>query len=199
VYTLGVNLKHDKEKALKTGIDLLRLKGYNKIGVAEICKATGMPKGVFYNTFGSKEDFLIESVIAYGVSSRKAYQKFIADTDGGERAIDRLRSLYKKILVAHARMNYRGCLVCNTMAELGAENPILREVTTKQLNLNLKVIEPVVKQAQKDGDITNATSAKKITELLHLTLVGVSIRAKGLQDVTEGQETMKLLINSLSP
>lgn len=198
MYTPKVNIKHDKKKALSIGIDLFWTKGYNKVGVAEICKATGMPKGAFYNAFGSKEDFLIESVISYGNASRKVYQEFIDATDQGGRAIDRLQGMYKNVLATQPKRKFRGCLICNTMTELGVENPRLREITTNQLNLYLKVIEPVVKQAQKDGDITNTTSSKKITELLHMTFVGVVTRTKGLQDIKKGEETMALLFSSLT-
>jgi TetR/AcrR family transcriptional repressor of nem operon len=198
VYTPGVNLKHDKKKVLATGIDLFWTKGYNKVGVAEICKATGMPKGAFYNAFGSKEDFLIESVTSYGNASRKMYQEFIDATDHGERAIDRRQGMYEKVLAVQPKRKFRGCLICNTMSELGVENPRLREITTKQLNLYLEVIEPVVKQAQIDGDITNKASVKQITELLHMNFVGVVTRAKGLQDIKKGKETMALLFSSLA-
>ncbi|MEV5543961.1 helix-turn-helix domain-containing protein [Saccharopolyspora shandongensis] len=35
--------------------ELIELRGYSALGVAEICKAAGVPKGSFYYFFESKE------------------------------------------------------------------------------------------------------------------------------------------------
>jgi TetR/AcrR family transcriptional repressor of nem operon len=55
-----MNIKHDKEKVLKKGVELFWCKGYNNLGVEEICKSTGITKGSFYNSFKSKENLELE-------------------------------------------------------------------------------------------------------------------------------------------
>ena len=49
-----MNIKHDKENVLKIGLGMFCNKGYNSLGIDEICKVTGMTKGAFYNAFKSK-------------------------------------------------------------------------------------------------------------------------------------------------
>ena len=68
VYFYSMNIKHDKEQVLKTGVDLFWIKGYHSLGVDEICKLTGMTKGAFYNAFKSKENFLLKAIEVYGLA-----------------------------------------------------------------------------------------------------------------------------------
>ena len=59
-----VEFSDNKEDILAKGEILLRTQGYNKTGINEILKASGIPKGSFYNFFESKEDFGLQ-VLAY--------------------------------------------------------------------------------------------------------------------------------------
>ncbi len=61
-----MNKKHDHNEVLKSGLKLICSKGYNSLGVDEICKSTGMTKGAFYNAFQSKENFLLKGLVVYG-------------------------------------------------------------------------------------------------------------------------------------
>lgn len=195
-YTVLVNIKHDREKVLVKGFDLFWSRGYNSLGVAEICTTTGMTKGAFYNAFESKENFLLESIAAYGEMSKEIIGRFV--TGDGEKAIHRLRGMYEQMLDMQRGMNCRGCLVLNTMAELGIQNSALGKVTTDQFNMVLNIIEPLVKKAQNEGDLIGTMSSKDLTELIHTTFIGVLTRIKGTHSVKKGKETMALLINSLA-
>ena len=43
--------KHDKEDILAVGYDVLRKNGYHNVGINQILKEAGVPKGSFYNFF----------------------------------------------------------------------------------------------------------------------------------------------------
>ena len=43
------------EKILAAGRSLFESRGYSALGVAEICRAAGVPKGSFYYFYESKE------------------------------------------------------------------------------------------------------------------------------------------------
>jgi TetR/AcrR family transcriptional repressor of nem operon len=45
--------KHDKEIVIEKGLGLFCSKGYNNLGIDEICKSTVINNGVFYNAFKS--------------------------------------------------------------------------------------------------------------------------------------------------
>lgn len=191
-----MNLKHDKEHVIKIGVRLFNLKGYNNVGLDEICKTTGMTKGAFYNAFGSKENFLIETIRCFEKSNT---QRILAQLvpQKSVKAITRLKNFYFTMIENQPKVNYMGCMVNNMMSELGANNSNIGVLTNNAFNQFVKAIEPTLKQAQKDGDINEMFDAEEITILLHSTFYGVLTRAKSLGDPKKGIATMKVLFKNL--
>lgn len=190
-----MNLKHNKEKVIETGLNLFCSKGYSNLGIDEICKSTGMTKGAFYNAFKSKEQFLLTTIIAYGEMTVNHLNKKL--NHNKNKAIDRLIDMYENMFDMQPDNNYTGCMINNIMSELGSTNEVVSKATSIQFENFLSIIEPVVVEAQKDGDIINSVNSSAITELLHSTFYGALTRAKSTREFNHGKETMTLLINSL--
>lgn len=190
-----MNIKHDKEKVIQTGLNLFCSKGYNNLGVDEICKTTGMTKGAFYNAFKSKEQFLLTTISAYGEMTVNHLSKKLNHNRG--QAIDRLQVMYENMFDIQPENNYTGCMINNIMSELGSTNPLISQATAIEFDKFLSVIEPIVAEAQKDGDLNASISSSSITELLHATFYGSLTRAKTMREFNHGKQTMTLLINSL--
>lgn len=191
-----MNVKHDKTAVLKTGLGLFCKRGYNSLGVDEICKTTGMTKGAFYNAFKSKEQFLIETIEVYGTSNVERITRELQAKEG-ITPLQLLLAFYDYMIEVQPRSSFTGCFINNTMSELGFVSEAVGIATTFQFNRFLEAIEPTVKAAQQAGEITQTVSSTEITELLHSTFYGVLTRAKSSQDVAKGLNTMHLLFNQL--
>jgi TetR/AcrR family transcriptional repressor of nem operon len=198
VYNVWVNVKHDRKKVLTKGYDLFWSRGYNSLGVAEICKTTGMTKGAFYNAYKSKENFLLEGMKEYG-NVASSINKELLKPSGKKDSLKRLRSFYDQMFDTQAKMNNRGCLIVNMMSEMGAQNSLVRKVAAIEFNNFIETIEPTVRGAQEEGDLRKDIDSKNLTELIHTTFLGSLTRAKGMKSEAEGKKTIKLLISSLSP
>ena len=190
-----MNLKHNKEKVIETGLLLFCSKGYSNLGIDEICKSTGMTKGAFYNAFKSKEQFLLTTISAYGEMTINHLNKKL--NHNKNKAIDRLLGMYENMFDMQPGNNYTGCMINNIMSELGSTNEMVSKATAIEFERFLSIIEPVVVEAQEDGDIINTVNSGAITELLHSTFYGALTRAKSTREFNRGKETMTLLINSL--
>ncbi len=190
-----MNIKHDREKVIRTGLNLFCSKGYNNLGINEICQTTGMTKGAFYNAFTSKEQFLMATLKTYGESTVTHLTKKLHHNEA--KAIDRIIDMYKNMFDIQPNNNYTGCMINNIMSELGSTNQLVSQATAIEFNNFLNVIDPVVAEAQKDGDLNTSISSSAITELLHSTFYGSLTRAKSTREFNHGKETMTLLINSL--
>ena len=55
----------NRDNLLNQGVTLLMGQGYHGTGLQEILDAVNVPKGSFYNYFGSKEDFGAEVIQHY--------------------------------------------------------------------------------------------------------------------------------------
>ncbi len=83
------------------------------------------------------------------------------------------------------------------MSEVGSSNELVGKATASEFDNLLSIIEPVVQEAQKDGDINSSIDSRSITELIHTTFFGALTRAKSTKDFNQGIATMTLLIQSL--
>ena len=190
-----MNIKHDKSKVLKSGIELFWCKGYSNLGVDEICKTTGMTKGAFYNAYKSKENFLMACIETYGVMNTKYLKEQLSDTN--TKAIDRLLHMYTTLLENQPKKQFIGCMMNNMMSEIGSLNVRVSNATGAAFEDLLQVVEPEVKKAQIEGDISSSLSSKAVAELLHSSFFGVLTRIKSTRDYENGVSTMDLLIKSL--
>ena len=184
-----MNTKHDKDDALKIGWQLFLEKGYNGLGVDEICKTTGMTKGAFYNAFKSKENFAVE-VIRSCEEMTVSYLTEVLNKPK-LKAVDRIDSLYQHMFEIQPEKNFRGCMINNFMSEMGTSSNLMSEATDIAFGKLLNTIEPVVKEAQKNGDITSNINSKALTELLHSTFFGTLTRAKSTRGFNTGAKREK--------
>ena len=198
VYIWGMNKKHDHNEVLKSGLNLICTIGYNRLGVDEICRTTGMTKGAFYNAFKSKENFLLKGLSAYGAMTVKRLESQLSKENGKPRAIDRLRDLYDYMFDAQPQNSFMGCMVNNVMSELGANNQTVGKAAAGEFDGFIEAIEPCVKEAQMEGDLTLSIDSKALTELLHSTFYGALTRAKSTHDHLQGKRMMNTLINTLN-
>jgi len=188
-----MNYKHNKEKVVKKGMELFWIKGFHNLGINEICKETGMTKGAFYNSFKSKESFLLTTINAYGqliINNLKTQLK-----NSTSSAFDKLIDLYKNMLTAQNEYNYKGCFVNNIMSEMGSSNNAVAKLSAQQFNNFIAVIEPTVKDAQQNGDLTNSISSIALTEIIHTAFFGFLTRSKSTKN--SGHLLMTSFLNSL--
>lgn len=191
-----MNIKHDKEGVLKTGLGMFCNKGYNSLGIDEICKVTGMTKGAFYNAFKSKEQFLIEAILLYAKNNVNRIKAQLQPSNT-RTAYERLLQFYVNMLEVQPKVNFMGCFINNIMSELGAANEKVGLASTQAFDEFIDAIEPTVMEAQQNNELNSEWSARQITELLHSTFYGSLTRAKSSKDHQQSINTMKLLFNNL--
>lgn len=188
-----MNYKHNKELVIQKGIELFWTKGYHNLGVDEICKETGMTKGAFYNSFKSKEAFLLTTIEGYGLLILNHLQNHLSTDE--HSAFDKLLTLYKEMLQAQTENNYKGCLVNNMMSEMAVSSTSVSSLTESNFNKFVQIIEPTVNKAQQDSDLTNSIDSVLLTELIHTTFFGLLTRSKSTK--TSGIELMESFLYTL--
>jgi len=191
-----MNIKHNKEAVLKTGLGMFCNKGYNSLGIDELCKVTGMTKGAFYNAFKSKEAFLIEAILLYA-KNNVVRIKTQLKTNTKESAYERLLQFYITMLEVQPKVNFMGCFINNIMSELGSANEKVGLASSQAFDEFIDAIEPTVKEAQQNNELNSEWNARQITELIHSTFYGSLTRAKSSKDYQQSINTMKLLFNNL--
>lgn len=169
--------KHCRETILDQGAELIRQKGYHHVGINEILKVCGVPKGSFYNFFSSKEDFVEQSLRNYGVRSAKMMEQFFLDEQ--RSPLERLKQFYRAIIDSYNEEGCtRGCLIANLSSEIGGTNTQLAKVADEVFQHNVSLVTACVLKAQEQEEITTQFSAPYLAEYLQAGLAGAFSRMK---------------------
>lgn len=191
-----MNIKHDKEKVINGGMELFWKKGYKSVGINEICNVTGMTKGAFYNKFNGKEQFLNETIKLYGKINSKLIKEYF-QAHNKLSNYDKLLKFYSDLFLRQPKINFIGCFVNNIMSEMGILNQNIGHVSSKVYETFINDIEPIVKKAQDENEITDTISSKNITELLQSSFYGSLTRVQSSRNYNQGISLIKILLNSL--
>lgn len=108
-----------RDQLLSCGVATLTEKGFAAVGIDEILRAAGVPKGSFYYYFDSKEAFGTALIAAYGTYFARKLDRCFGDETRPPLA--RLAAFVEEAKAGMARFNYRrGCLIGNLGQEMGA-------------------------------------------------------------------------------
>jgi TetR/AcrR family transcriptional regulator, transcriptional repressor for nem operon len=135
-----------KEKILAAAQDLIELRGYTAMGVADICKSAGVPKGSFYYFFDSK-DALTLAVVDHEWELQRA--AWAAALNSDEPPLDRLRRICEisaaSLLAGQESCGVvSGCLFGNLALELGTNPTVaVRDRIQEIFEAQVEMIEAV--------------------------------------------------------
>jgi TetR/AcrR family transcriptional repressor of nem operon len=167
----------NRDNLLSQGVLLLMEQGYHGTGLKEILDAVKVPKGSFYNYFGSKENFGAEVIQHY-------IEPFIQQLSAylNEYEHDTLRGLqiYFNALIAELeKADFKGgCLLGNLMGEIGDTSDVCQQSLHIAVNRYRNLVQQAIAKAQEQGTVRQDKSAQEIADLLVNTWQGVLLRMK---------------------
>ncbi|KUN16426.1 TetR family transcriptional regulator [Streptomyces corchorusii] len=145
-----------REKILAAAQPLIELRGYSALGVAEICKAAGVPKGSFYYFFESKEALALAVLDEHWEAQRGDWARVLR---GGGAPLARLRRLFEET-EAGLRAGQQscgtvsGCMFGNLTLELSNQTEPIRERLQQIFEAQVEMVEKVVAEARDRGEAT---------------------------------------------
>ncbi len=169
--------KHNKEDILKVGYEVFRINGYHNVGINQILKESGIPKGSFYNFFESKEDFAQQVIHQYGENNKCWMEDFFENCDLSP--IECLKSFYSFMMNLNEEDKYSGgCLVNNMSVEVGHRSDVIGAEANLHFVGWLNVLAMEITKGQDAGEITKNFSALELAEYMHAGFYGVLARTK---------------------
>lgn len=166
----------NRENLLNQGVALLMQQGYHGTGLQEILDAVQIPKGSFYNYFGSKENFGAAAIEHYITPYIEQISRYLAqDTD----ALSALQRYFNESIAELERTDFKGgCLLGNLTGEIGDSSEVCRVALQTTLNRYRDVLQLGISLAQQQGTIRTDKSARELADLLVNTWQGALLRMK---------------------
>ncbi|MGW1168441.1 TetR/AcrR family transcriptional regulator [Streptomyces sp. NPDC002550] len=145
-----------REKILTAAQSLIELRGYSALGVAEICKAAGVPKGSFYYFFESKEALALAVLDEHWEAQRADWVRAL---QSDAEPLLRLRRLFEET-EAELRTGQQtcgtvsGCMFGNLTLELSNQTEPIRERLQQIFEAQVEMVDKVIAEARQRGDVT---------------------------------------------
>jgi len=137
-----------RECLLEVGQELFINSSFNCVGLNDILKKSGIPKGSFYHYFESKEDFGVQVVELYARQNSADLGDLLADED--LTPYQQLKTYFVHNMSHFDAIHYcQGCLMANLSQELADVNEKLR---CKISELSRQLVDQVTACLEKMGN-----------------------------------------------
>lgn len=177
VMSKGTKKEFNRENLLNHGVTLLREQGYHGTGLQEILDVANVPKGSFYNYFGSKEDFGAEVIQHYTDPFISQLTIYIQQSDAD--ALGAIQRYFNEHIAELERNEFKGgCLLGNLMGEIGDTSEVCRKSIQSAVSRYLDILQFGLAKAQLQGTIRSDKSAREMADLLVNTWQGALLRMK---------------------
>jgi len=118
----------DEERVLSSALDAFWSKGYTLASMTDISRQSGVGNGSIYGAYVSKAGLFLIVLQRYCASRVETVRQSMESGQTPAEAVARLFAAVVEDCAAHSPS--WGCLMLNSMAELGREWPEVREVAT---------------------------------------------------------------------
>ncbi len=173
-----------RDRLMESAGQLLHEKGFNAVGISEICDRAGVNKGSFYYFFPSKRKLALEVVDSWWYQSREFLEQTLL---GDTPPLDRLRCYFDQLLEHHitsCREHGRqiGCPLGNMALELSAQDPLLRDRLLQAFEGHIGYFERLLREAREVGDLPEDSDSRQLAEALVALIEGKIMLSKMRDD-----------------
>lgn len=155
---------------------LITHKGYSAVGLAEIVKAAGVPKGSFYYYFQSKEEFAEALLENYFTRYLIQVEEQLRGSEPARERLLRYFAFWKD--TQGADLPESKCLVVKLGAEVCDQYDSMRSVLASGTREIILRIAACIHQGQNDGSLQDGMDADALAEELYQLWLGASLMAK---------------------
>lgn len=187
---------HTRDNLIRAGVQMLHEAGYAATGIQEIVNAAAVPKGSFYNHFESKETFGKEVVDFYfdqGLAGLRAHFQ-----NEQIPPLERLRTYFEERIRGFQDTGFvRGCLLGNMSLEIADHSVAIRGSLATHFQTWGGLFETCIAQAQRDGAMSNRTSASLLSQFILNSWEGALLRMRADKSGVPLQEFVDVVFGSL--
>ncbi len=167
----------NRENLLSQGVTLLMQQGYHGTGLKEILDAVQIPKGSFYNYFGSKENFAAEAIQHYINPFIDQLSRHLQNPDND--ALGALLCYFNELISELEKAEYQGgCLLGNLMGEIGDTSELCKKSLQSAVHRYRDLLQTGLLKAQQEGTVRGDKSAEEMADLLVNMWQGALLRMK---------------------
>ncbi|MEY8742039.1 TetR/AcrR family transcriptional regulator [Bacillales bacterium AN1005] len=187
------NKEFDENEVLRKAMELFWIQGYEKTSMQDLVKYMGIHRRSLYDTFGDKHTLFIKALDHYNeiittrIENEVSQQHLVKDA---------IKHLFNMIIVRD-KQQLVGCLTVNTAVELSLHDEQAAEKVTESFSMTELLLNNLVQKGQTAGEISKHLDAKKTSEFLHNSLVGLRVMTKTTDDTEKLNNIIDMTLSVL--
>ena len=187
--TLGRPKKFNEAEVLGKAMNLFWLHGYQGIGLSGLCSGMGISRQSLYDTFGDKRTLFIKAIHFYRENLLSQLLQILADPANPLENVRKVMGYFECRVAAN---DFRGCLVANTLVELGQHDKEIADLLGDTLGLLEQGLRTALQNAQKAGELPPDRDTKLLARTLTNAFLGMAVSSRlsthreSIKDVFQG-------------
>ena len=165
----------DEAVVVERAMELFWLRGYEATGLTELLEHMGISRQSLYDTFGNKRGLFIRVIEHYRQTQLSTALKLL-ERDGSR--IDNVKAVVQFFENLALDKRCRGCLVANSLVELGREEGEIADLLRDTLELLQSSLQSSLEDAQREGELASSKSPTKIAYALTNATIGLAVTGK---------------------
>lgn len=184
----SIQAQKTKEKIYNISIKLFKTKGYEHVTIQDIVKSANVSVGSFYNYYKSKNDILYQKYVL----ADKIFNDFMKNKIKGKTSKEKMKNymLFYIDFVISEPFDFTKILYSNS-----------NTLFLKKGRAMQTLLDPIIEEAIKNGEITTNMSVDEINEYLYQAMRGLIFHwclHNGSFDLHErAEQYLELMIKSL--
>lgn len=166
--------KFDEEQVLERAMKLFWQQGYEATGTAQLIKAMGIGRQSVYDTFGSKRDLFLQSLKHYTETNGRLLTSQLKGKGDYLKQLKRQFELWGDFALNHEE----GCMLVNTLAELGGQDEAIQAILTAHNQQIEKRLSEVIVLAIEAKEISESINPQESSRALVALLNGLFLISK---------------------
>jgi len=156
-----------RQRIFNTAVSLFLEKGYDSVTIDEICRSVGLTKGAFYSHFKSKDQIVLERMLAVDEHYRTDILPLVENL---ESSIDKVLS-FVRLVIAHMAELGKATVRIAYLTQIGYDEKLSAIMTEKRTLY--KIIQALVAEAQEKGELRSDLSSAQITQVIIHNIRGI--------------------------
>jgi AcrR family transcriptional regulator len=191
---MGRPREFDTQQAVDAAMVAFWASGYATTSTDDLCQATGLSRSSIYNTFGNKHELFTRSLLRY-IETVSPAQIELLESDRPAR--EKIHMLLTRAIDDEYSLDPKGCLVTNTIIELGSRDEKVREVLLAGTRGLVAAIKAAIEAGQRAGEISREKDALALAEFVQSIIGALRLTARNGQDRSVAGNILSVALSTL--
>ena len=165
----------ESEEALDKAMDLFWSQSYEATGLKELLSHMGIARQSLYNTFGDKRSLFLKAITYY---EKTIARSSLDQLDAPGSPLENIRQVIRTWEDSDAPNNQRGCLLMNTIAELGSRDPELADILRRHIDYSVEAFQRTLERAKVRGELSANADSRSLARALVNNRNGLALLRK---------------------